>query len=99
MEHSRPDRISATVPIHSTPPLAPRVQVPYTAAAANRKPATPTKILYSVFTYGSYLSTALDWFQLSVCRRVFSGWVVVAYACLPEKPMAAIASWVFRPRL
>src|SRR5688572_21485448 len=93
IEHSRPDRISATVPIHSRVPVSPCVQKPYNAAAATRKPATPTKILYSVFTARPYFpaATVPDWFQLSEWRRVFIGSVVVAYGSLP---IACIASWV-----
>src|SRR5689334_23350090 len=85
IEQSRPDRISATVPIHSRWPVWPWVQKPYRAAAANRKTATPLKILYSVRTAYAYFpaATALDWFQLWPWRRVLNGWVVIAYRSAP----------------
>src|SRR4051812_33142777 len=52
---SRPERISATVPTHSTWLVCPLVQKPYKAAAPKQNAPTMAKILYSVLMVGASL--------------------------------------------
>src|SRR5436190_16107510 len=81
MAHSRPHRISAIVPIHSTRPgpcwlLSYQVHQPYTAAARNRNPTRIPNSLYSDFIARPQLAPRR-------AGSVLNGWVVIANGCCP----------------